>query len=467
MTGMKRPIRRLIISYSYAPVLNPRAFRWQAIAEHWAARGDHVDVICAWKPGLAPSEVRGGVHVHRVAFSAMERIRARLGKSDLPLPEPPTGAPPPGARGPARMLRPLVKWVHDQIWTRVYWPDAACLWHFPARGRALGLLRRHVYTTVISVSPVFTAHTVGYGAKLRHPGAAWLMDIGDPFCFLQEEPANNLRLYGRLNCWYERRAFRRADAISVTTESTRQRYTALFPESGHKIRVIPPLLPAVLAPLGPAPPDVFAVPEEGATAVAAPEAQIASAPKTRLVFVGRLYRHIRRPDNLLRLFAALIAADPGQRLELHFVGDVDDCRDSFAPYHHLLGRRVFLHGTVSRERAYHAMAQADILVNLGNVTPYQLPSKVVEYAATGKPVLHLAVSAEDSSLAFFRSYPPALCLVGEKFGPEDERVVRRFLNQLPQPLGAEAVAARLAPFRLEGIVAAYADLFRLVNRPDG
>jgi hypothetical protein len=37
----------LVVIHSYAPALNPRSFRWSAIAEHWAARGHTVDVVCA------------------------------------------------------------------------------------------------------------------------------------------------------------------------------------------------------------------------------------------------------------------------------------------------------------------------------------------------------------------------------------------------------------------------------------
>jgi glycosyltransferase involved in cell wall biosynthesis len=58
------------------------------------------------------------------------------------------------------------------------------------------------------------------------------------------------------------------------------------------------------------------------------------------------------------------------------------------------------------------MYDADVLVNLGNDTPYQLPSKVVEYLAAGKPVLNIASRPDDSPAAFFSQYGIALCLLG-------------------------------------------------------
>ena len=51
------------------------------------------------------------------------------------------------------------------------------------------------------------------------------------------------------------------------------------------------------------------------------------------------------------------------------------------------------------------MAEADVLVNIGNRTSYQLPSKVVEYAAFGKPILNFLASPDDSSAVFLSKYP--------------------------------------------------------------
>ena len=58
------------------------------------------------------------------------------------------------------------------------------------------------------------------------------------------------------------------------------------------------------------------------------------------------------------------------------------------------------------------MLNSDILVNIGNATKYQLPSKLVEYVSTGKPILNITSILDDSSDAFLSSYPMAktVCL---------------------------------------------------------
>ena len=54
--------------------------------------------------------------------------------------------------------------------------------------------------------------------------------------------------------------------------------------------------------------------------------------------------------------------------------------------------------------------RADVLVSLGNTYDNQMPSKLFGYFATGKPVLHLAVSENDPTLPYLARYPLALVL---------------------------------------------------------
>lgn len=66
----------------------------------------------------------------------------------------------------------------------------------------------------------------------------------------------------------------------------------------------------------------------------------------------------------------------------------------------------------------YAMAQeyldeADFLLNLGNVNPNLVPSKIFEYMAYGKPIISTYTCENDSSLQYLRKYP-AVHLVDEK-----------------------------------------------------
>jgi hypothetical protein len=367
-----------------------------------------------------------GVHIHRVGLAPVERLRAQLAERRM--------APSPLAddTSPSLVAR-AVSFVNRRLWRNLYWPDTTCLWYLLARRKVDTLIERLSPGMLVSVSPTFTAVAVGYGALARaRSRPCWVIDLGDPFCFLEEAPPNNFQLYRHLNYRFERACFRVATAVAVTNPATQERYASVFPESMNKLMVIPPLVSIPELP----PP----TPDAGA--------------RVQFVFVGTLYRNIRRPDFLLALFAALSAAVPA--LDLHFFGDVSECMESFARHAALIGNSIHLHGAVPRERALQAMADAAVLVNLGNETTYQLPSKVVEYAMTRKPILNIAAHEDDSSARFLASYPRQLTLVAKSANPtpNDVERTRTFLSE-QHPIDAGELERWLVPFRLPAISAQY------------
>ncbi|HEU4883217.1 MAG TPA: hypothetical protein VFT45_13245, partial [Longimicrobium sp.] len=124
-------MRVLVVSWAYAPALYPRAFRWTAVAEHWAGRGHQVDVVAHGVPGAPAQETRGGVRVHRVGGDLANRVRRGLGGGSPAAPDPSAAAEgSAGANGGG--ARAAARWVHDHTWKQLYWPDFACLWYRPA-----------------------------------------------------------------------------------------------------------------------------------------------------------------------------------------------------------------------------------------------------------------------------------------------------------------------------------------------
>lgn len=418
---MPRPV--VIVSFSYAPRLNPRAFRWTAIAERLAASGHAVEVVTSWVPGAAENETVGGVRIHRAGWKLLERGRSGTG----------------GAGAGGGSIEPgLLGSVARRLWRGVCWPDVTANWYFPALRVAAPLLEARPDAALVSVAPSFTAVAVGHTLRRRRGGLRWILDLGDPFSFLVETPPNNPLLYSGLNRRFERAAFRAADAVSVTNRRTADRYGAEFPESAGKITVIPPLLSAQVSP----------------APVRARDGAL------RIVYLGTLYQGLREPDFLLALFGAACAASPGFPLELHFYGDAGVCAPVLEHHRAGSGGAVQLHGVVSRADALEAMRNADVLVNLGNETAFQLPSKVVEYAAAGKPVVNIASHHEDSSIEFFRAYPQALNLVAAGTSPTGAQAAEfaAFVSRPPATVEPGALEAFLGPFRIDAIAARYAAL---------
>lgn len=404
-------MRFLVLAYSYQPFTNPRAIRWTALAEHWAASGYDVDVVCGWKPGLLRKQTLQGVRVHRVGGSLSERIRSRMrpqrdsGKMETAGPRPQSN----------RLIRKLAKTCHDLTWKKLYWPDAYCLWYAAALRASRQLLETRKYDALLSVSIPFTSHLVAHQLRKSLRGAAWLADVGDPFSFSSATPPNNTSIYHRTNVAWEGKVFRATDHISVTSDQTADRYRQMYPDCASKLVVIPPLVSDSIEPVAPGP------------------HWKTTDRSIRLVFTGTLYRAIRNPQFLFDVFERLLRTPLGSRLELHLYGLVNDCRDLVERYQTRLGEHLHVHGPVSVKKSREAIADADVLINLGNRTECQLPSKIVEYAATGKPILNISSIAADSSAIFLKDYPALLTVCGNENDPTTAQIERltHFLKSPP------------------------------------
>lgn len=430
-------MRILVVCYCYPPDIGPRAFRWSAVAAHWAGQGHEVHVVNGRKPGAVREERLDGVHVHRVGGAFVDNLRTWIERRRRPVGGGDTRLAGESLGGQEfTSTLGLLKRLHDLTWRKVYWPESTCLWFFPARRETLRLLAAQRFDAVISTSTPYTGHLVGRAAKRRFPEVHWMVDIGDPFAFNVAPEWNNTRLYGGLNHRSEEAVLSDADSISVTVESCLAEYVRAFPrvDIRAKAAVIPPLM-------------------AGRPAPASPRVRAPGGPR-RLVFTGSLYRDIRSPDYLLRLIDAILARRPAT--EVHFFGRLNDCMACFEPYRRHLGQGIVLHGPVDRDSAMAAIGDADVLVNIGNATPYQLPSKVVDYLASGRPILNLVTDEADSSLAVLSAYPAHLALRETADGPSPEDVEKAAVFiETPPEVGGSFLEGFLKPFRTEAIADAY------------
>lgn len=412
--------RVLVITYNFYPGTNPRATRWAAIAQHWGQSGIFVDVVCA-EASPDPAKFKN-VRIFGTWPARKPAGGAALVKNDK--------------------LRTLVKYAYDRTWKKLYWPDYAWRWYLPACTKARKLLRDYDYDLVISVSIPFTSHVVALKALSPRTmgGPVWITDHGDPFSLMDQTPPNNFGLYRALNRIVENAVLKSCDGASVTTDETQKLYEEHFKGAGGKTKVIPPLL---------------TVTSSGASIWSGNENKI------RLVFTGTLYQAVRRPEFLLQLFAELLKSDLGSKLELHFMGPMEYCAPMFEPYRDLLGRSLFIHGAVSKEKADSAVMNSQILVNIGNQTAYQLPSKVVQYMATGLPILNIQGIENDSSKRVLSRYPAVLNLASRP-APSSDQVEEtlEFIKRNTGKTFSRKVPDWISEFQISSVADRYLEMGR-------
>ncbi len=238
-----------------------------------------------------------------------------------------------------------------------------------------------------------------------------------------------------------------ADAASLTTVSAVRAYEQDFGISPQRMCVIPPLYSLPTSP-------------QVAHASTLPPWDTATS-ALRLVFIGRLYRTIRNPQSLLTMFRDALANSPAERpWQLHFLGDVEECNHEFETVRELIGRSIFLHGEVDRQRADAARLAADILVNIGNSTPHQLPSKLVEYVASGKPVLNVVQHEDDTSRQILDHYPRTLTINPLRNPKTAATSCAQFLRQPPAELTRSDLEQLCRPYTLPAVTDAYEALIQ-------
>ena len=104
------------------------------------------------------------------------------------------------------------------------------------------------------------------------------------------------------------------------------------------------------------------------------------------------------------------AVEQEPRLRLYIVGkkfgvDADRYLTEFKTK---LGEKLQCCSPIPPEQTADLLLRADVLVNMGNTVRNQMPSTVVEYISTGKPILNLSVDEECSTLGLMKRYTNGL-----------------------------------------------------------
>ena len=128
--------------------------------------------------------------------------------------------------------------------------------------------------------------------------------------------------------------------------------------------------------------------------------------KTRFVYAGTLYRTLRDPSYMLRLLTEYASRVP---CEILFLGG-GDCGDLLREAETASNGAIRHLGMQPHSRASELIASADVLLSIGNAESPMAPSKIYEYMAAGKPIVHTYTYDKDPCIAPLQKYGNALLL---------------------------------------------------------
>ncbi|MCI5056771.1 MAG: hypothetical protein MRY83_11725 [Flavobacteriales bacterium] len=427
----------LILCPNYYPIENPRAFRWQALANHWAK--DHeVTVICAQSTGAKKEEIRNGVHICRKGYNNMMDLVYHLLKvktrRDRQIGN---------QKGKKKSKGVLEKWMaifNQLFWHSIYWPDGSCIWYLPAIRMAKQLIKKRQFDAIITVSLPFSAHLVGLQLKKKYPQIKWLVDIGDPFALHDIAPRNNEFFYKQLNYRIETKVLKKCDHIFFTHSEAQKAYVEAFFDLSHKSSITPPLVPGY---------QPFSQ-----------EEILFSEQKIHLAYFGSFYPNIRSPLPLLKLMDTLFQQDHPllEKLKFHFVGFISaEMQNIFSHFNHL-SPFIICHGFQPKALMSRYLRQTNILINIANTTRFQLPSKLPEYLQAGHPIINISTIQNDPFATALTKHPIAINIVLDDTIislQQAEEFVTFVKSNAGQKLSQSQKTKLLAPYQLENVSTTY------------
>lgn len=377
--------------------------------------------------GFAKAEILNEVKVQRTGFAALKSffLKNRRGVA---------------RQGGVSQKEEFASKINRLIIKHLYFPDDSFIWYFSALVEAKKILEAEKTNVLITSSLPFTSHLIGLNLKKQYPGLLWIADSGDPFSFQTEAPLNNHFLYGRLNRHFEKQVVNCADWLTVTSVNTRQKYLEFFPEAGDKIKVIPPLLSERT---------------KGNLNKHGAQVESTAGKKIKLGYFGKFYDKIREPQQLTVFISQLFLAKPefAEKVEIHIYGDI------FPQFRPELAKidQVILHGLIPREQVGEEMHNMDLLLNISNITDYQLPSKAPDYLNSGKAILNIYTHDRDEFRQFFTNYP---FIYHYLIGSEIDDQLLHFIDTAGQTkVSDEWIREHTLMYREDAITTAYEALF--------
>lgn len=124
--------------------------------------------------------------------------------------------------------------------------------------------------------------------------------------------------------------------------------------------------------------------------------------KIHVVYTGVVDTVVRNPEKTLKILSAFDSAEVC--FDFYSFGSAENIVERYATHN----KSIKAHGQVDSNTAEQARGCANILLSIGNTgNTSQMPSKIIEYIASGKPVIHFAQSASDPSIELLKLYPLA------------------------------------------------------------
>ena len=344
MKNKKKKI--LIVTHQYLPHISPRTTRWKLIVDDLINLGHEVTVVTGTKQTIEDKKI---IYVgNKSSGNVVNKMREEsnnLSESNII----------------KKLFYKSLKKIYRIIVKTFSWPDYSMFWLLSIYKNKKNL--NLDYDLIISVSLPFSSHIAAYILNKRI-NKDWIMDIGDPFTLKKDAPENNKILYGFLNKYYEKKFYSLANKILFTHGDAMSAHVDYFD--------IDPAKTFIANPISEFKEEIYS---------RTLKYDFNSKP-IKFGYFGIFTKGVRSPKNFMNYLQGT------ENIELHWYVNEDSKNEIIL--NNVVSESIF-HSLVNRDEALNRMADTvHCLLSIGNLNNTQLPSKVIEYISTGKPVIHFS-----------------------------------------------------------------------------
>lgn len=139
------------------------------------------------------------------------------------------------------------------------------------------------------------------------------------------------------------------------------------------------------------------------------ESHLKNKNQINLLFVGRFYADIRNPQYLFDLMEKI----EGTNIVLHIVGPLTHMgfdKEYIDKYFTNKIPNIRFHGAVPPAEADALLLKADVLVHVGNSVDTAMPSKILDYISSGKPIINLCKVRTCPTIPLMERYPMGMTI---------------------------------------------------------
>ena len=334
-------IRILLVSNGFYPEISPRSFRATELAKEFCRQGHSVTVITKFRD----HQYSGFLNEFNISLRMWNGpkfpripVSGNLFFSKI-------------FKGFARILSILIEYpgIEEMFLVKKI------------------LKHESGYDLMVSFAVPFPVHWgVAWSRTGSHKVATkWVADCGDPY---MGDVLDSFRkpFYFK---YLEKYFCRKADFITIPVESARPAY---YSEFHHKIRIIPQGFDFDLN-----------ANEKTQNITGIPE----------FAYAGKFLKGIRDPGALLDCLSKIDSP-----FKFHVFTDQPELLDA---YREALDGKLLISSYISREELMKQLTQMDFLINFDNDTPLNVPSKLIDYAITNRPVLNINRTFNSETLFAF------------------------------------------------------------------